>query len=109
MPENSTLLSTNTVKALLETGQYSEALLALTRSEKWFGGNPRLYLLAREVYRMNQEPEKAAKSSVGSIAGYSYGLVCVPPQTWWPGRLSYLRAGAPAGNEASLRACTRIR
>ena len=63
------------IKALLETGQYSEALLALTRSEKWFGGNPRLYLLAREVYRMNQEPEKARQVERGVYrAGYSYGL-----------------------------------
>ena len=63
------------IRAQLAMGAYNEATNSLSKAERWFGGNPRLYLLAHEVHRMSGSPEKSEQIERGVYrAGYSYGL-----------------------------------
>jgi tetratricopeptide (TPR) repeat protein len=63
------------IESLLATGDYAKAGEQLAKAERWFGGNPRLYLLAKTVHEMNGAPEKArAVQKMNYRAGYSYGL-----------------------------------
>ncbi len=63
------------IESLLATGDYAAGGEQLAKAERWYGGNPRLYLLAKSVHEMNGAPEKAqAVQKMNYRAGYSYGL-----------------------------------